>query len=155
MPDNATAMMAINVQSGSIDYFGGGIYHAMICKADNSYFSCLCQSYTSKNSFNIVFGQFQSTSWQWKPLVHESSVMKIISLQAGYNLNNLKDRCMWYGYNLVNPPTSGHSYICAGINLVYSSDWFVQIGCEISADNNIWIRQFHSGTTWTAWKKLS
>ena len=73
-------------------------------------------------------------------------------LPAGTNLNTIKTTGMYHGYDWVNKAGGSISTL---IVISYSPDWVTQILHNLDNVGALFIRRYHSGTTWSAWEKIS
>jgi hypothetical protein len=70
----------------------------------------------------------------------------------GLDMNDITDTGFYQGYNMTNSAASGN--ISTFIVMKYSNHWIVQVQFVISAPVQVYIRSYHSGSTWSAWTKL-
>lgn len=69
----------------------------------------------------------------------------------GTDMNNNKTTGFSRGYNMTNAAVQ---LISAFETIVYSPDWITQIQHTISDTPEMYIRSWHSGTTWGGWHRL-
>lgn len=85
----------------------------------------------------------------------DSAVSGKISRSQGLttttDLNTIKTTGIYYGYNWVNGAAANISTL---IVINYSPDWVTQILHNLNG-NGLYVRRYHSGTTWTDWEKIS
>lgn len=73
-------------------------------------------------------------------------------LPVGTDLNTIKTTGMYYGYNWVNGAAVSISTLLV---MRYEDAWITQIQHNLDTTGALYVRRFHSGTTWSAWQKIS
>ena len=82
--------------------------------------------------------------------LHASELVASLNYD-GTNMNNNKKTGFSRGYNMTNAAVTG---ISSFETIVYSADWITQIQHTIGATPEMYIRSWHSGTTWGSWYNI-
>lgn len=67
------------------------------------------------------------------------------------NMNSVTDTGFYRGYDMLNAAVG---YISSFLVIKLSADWITQVQFVMSASSPIYIRSFHSGTTWSTWRQI-
>ena len=74
----------------------------------------------------------------------------------GVDMNTVKTSGNYFGYSQTN---SAYNSISTFLVLAYSPNWVIQIQFAIKSDgqpeNAVYMRSYHTGTTWSAWALLA
>ena len=84
--------------------------------------------------------------------VRVKNIMNTISLQTTtVDCNEIKTEGRYSAYKWENSPYSSIGILEV---ICYSGDWIVQKMYGISSASPMYIRCFHDGKTWSAWRKI-
>lgn len=70
---------------------------------------------------------------------------------VGENMNSVTDTGFYHGHDMLNAAVGN---ISSFLVIKFSADWITQVQFVMSESSPIYIRSYHSGTTWSAWRQI-